>query len=41
MSGKKAETDGTVEKIRAFFAHDPERNQWSDRRLPLSERKGI
>lgn len=41
MSADRADNGSIVEKIRAFFAHDPERDQWSDRRLPSSERKGV
>ncbi|PSP86031.1 hypothetical protein BRC96_00385 [Halobacteriales archaeon QS_6_64_34] len=41
MSSNTADESGIVQKLRDFFKHDPERDEWSDRRVPSSERKGI
>jgi len=30
-----------VDKVRGFFAHDPEKDQWSDRPVPDDERLGV
>lgn len=41
MSHKPRIKDGFVNKLRTFFEHNSERDEWSDRRVPESERKGI
>jgi len=41
MSSRTGDTNRIVQKIRAFFAHDPERDEYSDQRVPDSERKGV
>lgn len=35
------QSDKPIGKIREFFAHDPEKDQWSDRRVPDDERMDI
>jgi len=41
MSSRSGDSTGIVQKLRLFFKQDSERDEWSDQRVPSSERKGI
>ncbi len=41
MSSQTGGENGIVHKLREFYKHDPQRDEWSDQRVPESERKGV